>query len=1263
MLNTLMLRLCSKIGELLRPSIENVVTLLHDEQDDSAAATTTSSASDIISRGSGMSRKGKVNKLRDFLFTKNNSESVFMNDWFIPAFVSHSVEDPLISELVCASSDYNSQFLEFDDKCSEKYKNVLADTKARISKEETRTGGSHIEFAKALFRKNLEYEHNAKELGEIRMFLQAREMKRVNKIWKEIVRHVSRPGGTWTYNSGCRIFSLFEQDGLDDQKDNDKDGVFGYTDENARISWKEDMSHSIGFMRPFMKYEFRKNFVPRDESEIVGSKLRSKPAPAPSAKDISGVVHAKKPSSDSLQEGEDEGEGIDEWCIVDEGKKDTAEEGKPEAPEKVEPEDSTMLSSSSISGYDASEVQSDGFSHIIPRADEPFIFVCPCSRVYLVDKTPGHLCLTETRLFFFKQGDTSGVRGFKEWQIKDISCLYNRRFVASSAMELFLESTGRGYLFEFPSKQSLQKMASLLSQRASAISGRKIELLKDPRKVLKKENIVGMWQKHEITNFEYLMALNTLAGRSFNDVAQYPVFPWVISDYKSSTIDWTNPMIFRDLSKPIGALNPDRLEVFLQRFREMKVDESATAAAGTVPPFLYGSHYSTVGAVTFWLTRLEPISSVARELQDGGFDYADRLFFSLSTAWENCLSSSSDVKELVPEFFRQPEFLMNLNRYWLGRRQNSSVVDDVQLPSWAKDSPELFVRFNAEALESPFVSTHLHEWIDLIFGYKQRGKAAEAANNVFYYLTYPDAVDESALEGNSVDAAALRAQLAYFGQCPTQLFSHPHPQRMPLVSSTLGTLSASSSFSEQNVALISDTHSVTIRMRLLSSIPKVPLCASAACDTLALLFPDTTVRTAQIPARGLPPSECDLAGSAIQRLNNPDIIVDVLPVLLGGPFVINSSYPGYIIAPTIWGKSLCVTSSTSGAIYQLEDTSCLGNITALASSLDGRRLALGGATGSVLLPYVEPSSAGKAPSVKISSALMIREHMSPVTAVAFDPSGSFCVTGALDGSIGIHLTDTGRTVASIMTKDDNLTSSQVVGIAVARNTDFAVIRRGKPYIWIYTCNGNLVDCVDLADFTSPVSIHALQSGTDTSKSDMFVVVDARGISLVSSLLFTLPSPRVVKRWPVPPSLNGYQFRYGAFFPSDSLSRPPEPQSVFEVAVPTQSTQQQDSSSSDSGLISSSAAVSASVSSASVVSASVATSSSSPTQIPKFASSFDHSSRSAHLGGFARPAVTPITPSQHIRAQLLVIAESSLPHTPDRPRCAIVSVSFVHNIPK
>ena len=55
------------------------------------------------------------------------------------------------------------------------------------------------------------------------------------------------------------------------------------------------------------------------------------------------------------------------------------------------------------------------------------------------------------------------------------------------------------------------------------------------------------------------------AGRSYSDLNQYPVFPWVLADYASESLDLNSPATFRDLSKPVGALNPKRLEFFLVR--------------------------------------------------------------------------------------------------------------------------------------------------------------------------------------------------------------------------------------------------------------------------------------------------------------------------------------------------------------------------------------------------------------------------------------------------------------------------------------------------------------------------------------------------------------------------------------------------------------------------------------------------------------------------------------------------------------------------
>ena len=88
-------------------------------------------------------------------------------------------------------------------------------------------------------------------------------------------------------------------------------------------------------------------------------------------------------------------------------------------------------------------------------------------------------------------------------------------------------------------KLSQDTPTSLGSKFASAFS----PILSDP--------MTKRWIRGEISNFHYLMMINTRAGRTFNDLTQYPVFPWVIADYKSSELDLTNPRVFRDLSKPM----------------------------------------------------------------------------------------------------------------------------------------------------------------------------------------------------------------------------------------------------------------------------------------------------------------------------------------------------------------------------------------------------------------------------------------------------------------------------------------------------------------------------------------------------------------------------------------------------------------------------------------------------------------------------------------------------------------------------------------
>lgn len=57
--------------------------------------------------------------------------------------------------------------------------------------------------------------------------------------------------------------------------------------------------------------------------------------------------------------------------------------------------------------------------------------------------------------------------------------------------------------------------------------------------------VTAAWQHARISNFDYLLYLNLAAGRSFNDLAQWPVFPWVLSNYVTQALDLENPANYR----------------------------------------------------------------------------------------------------------------------------------------------------------------------------------------------------------------------------------------------------------------------------------------------------------------------------------------------------------------------------------------------------------------------------------------------------------------------------------------------------------------------------------------------------------------------------------------------------------------------------------------------------------------------------------------------------------------------------------------------
>ncbi|KAL9101653.1 MAG: hypothetical protein Q9163_003109 [Psora crenata] len=385
----------------------------------------------------------------------------------------------------------------------------------------------------------------------------------------------------------------------------------------------------------------------------------------------------------------------------------------------------------------------------------------------------------------------------RSWRWDEVLSISKRRFLLRDvAIEVFFVD-GRSYLLTTRNPSLRNELYQKLLTNASAVAGRlnagtsedswRIDALRNPEDESQTlgsrfSNVFAQqafnpgtrkWMKGEISNFHYLMLVNTLAGRTFNDLTQYPIFPWVLADYVSDELDLSDPRSFRDLTKPMGCQTVAREVEFkgrYQSFAEMG-DEKA-------PPFHYGTHYSSAMIITSYLIRLQPFVHSYLLLQGGFFDHADRLFYSIEKAWTSASRDNmTDVRELIPEFYYLPEFLTNLNGYDFGERQGTGGgIDNVALPPWAKGDPKIFIAKHREALESSYVSQHLHAWIDLIFGHKQRGEAALEATNVFHHLSYHGAKDLDTID-DPVERLATIGIIHNFGQTPHQVFQRAHPSR------------------------------------------------------------------------------------------------------------------------------------------------------------------------------------------------------------------------------------------------------------------------------------------------------------------------------------------------------------------------------------------------------------------------------------------------------------------------------------------------------
>ena len=343
----------------------------------------------------------------------------------------------------------------------------------------------------------------------------------------------------------------------------------------------------------------------------------------------------------------------------------------------------------------------------------------------------------------------------------DIQRIIKRRsFLIYQSFEVYCQN-GKSYFFNLYRKENCDNAFKILGAiRDNLLDKDKFEFVNESTSEEAKK-ITSEVKNGTINNFIYLLKLNYLSGRTYNDLNQYPVFPWLFFDISkidallnceksnigaiktitelpmnSEQQETENTEIEKIELEKIDSKNLEssnkelceklQLRNFIYPISMQTADKRETYIQNNYSP--YGTHYSTASYIFYYLIRTYPFNETMIQLQNYNKESPNRLLTSLEESLY-LLYENIENREPCPEFFSRFDFYCNLNCAFFGLQHNGDLVDDLRVNQGTDISGNLYpIYFKYEYLFRKFlnsflVSKYLPNWIDFIFGVKQIEKS------------------------------------------------------------------------------------------------------------------------------------------------------------------------------------------------------------------------------------------------------------------------------------------------------------------------------------------------------------------------------------------------------------------------------------------------------------------------------------------------------------------------------------------------------------